>query len=494
MLETLVRSKGAEARAIDLEIEFWDKFVGLKADESFESIFEENIHCLLNNYTSMSIGISVMGYTQIPFVIKIVKHYLKFGSQIIIGGQFWNRDNATEFLSIFQSEAVTITIGDGASAIVRWVQNPDKIPPNSVRWVTNGVIHNNETIQNDDAPPAPDYVSVPWSSYERYTVDKWNSTSIARAAHLYVGDRRCPYKCNFCRVNSGSNIGFNSLKHIECSLQFMASQKVQEMNIMANEINPTRPYFLSFLDLMRNYNQTNKTTWFSYLRPQGFSARDADNMYSAGCRMLRYGVESGSQNMLNRMEKSTNVNQIEESLRYSSEAGIFNHVNFMIGYPGESEQDFNETLGFVKRNKKHIHTVRVNPFYLSPGSILSKDPSKYGIELLDLENGHHRYRYSDGREENVNTIKTRIQTLISLLLDEGIGFAGVLPFETLHFLSTSSGIAETLTTMRNKFPYLWSFASTEEMKAAFGGYKTMDKWEKMICQRGSNYSLNIATT
>jgi MoaA/NifB/PqqE/SkfB family radical SAM enzyme len=77
-------------------------------------------------------------------------------------------------------------------------------------------------------------------------------------------------------------------------------------------------------------------------------------MKEAGCRHLIYGIESGSQRILDLMKKRFRIQDADAVIKATHEAGIVATANFMFGFPGEQEVDFKETLDFIRRNAKYL--------------------------------------------------------------------------------------------------------------------------------------------
>jgi len=70
-------------------------------------------------------------------------------------------------------------------------------------------------------------------------------------------------------------------------------------------------------------------------------------MKQAGCRMIKFGVESASQNTLDRIKKNYTVGQIVEAFRLCKKIGIHTHATVMIGFYWETKQDILKTIDFV---------------------------------------------------------------------------------------------------------------------------------------------------
>jgi len=105
-------------------------------------------------------------------------------------------------------------------------------------------------------------------------------------------------------------------------------------------------------------------------------------MRAAGCVALAYGIESGSQRVLDLMRKRFKVADAEAVIRATHEAGIEVSLNFMFGFPGEIEADFQETIGFLRRNSGSIDKVMPSDSfcYIDKGTYLYEHGAEFGVE------------------------------------------------------------------------------------------------------------------
>src|SRR5207248_1421818 len=85
--------------------------------------------------------------------------------------------------------------------------------------------------------------------------------------------------------------------------------------------------------------------WYALARSEkGFKEEDFSLFHSAGCRLLSFGVESGSRHVQNLMAKRIDIPVAERINRWAHATGIWVHNFFIFGFPGESEDDLQETL------------------------------------------------------------------------------------------------------------------------------------------------------
>lgn len=117
----------------------------------------------------------------------------------------------------------------------------------------------------------------------------------------------------------------------------------------------------------------------------------------AGCFMIEYGIESGSQKMLDVMNKRTTVQENLDALKWSKEAGIYVQPNLLLGMPGETTETVKESIDFLKKIDYGPYRYQFSYAFAVPGSALYeygrltgliKDEDKY-LEWLYSANLHN---------------------------------------------------------------------------------------------------------
>lgn len=122
--------------------------------------------------------------------------------------------------------------------------------------------------------------------------------------------------------------------------------------------------------------------------PNGLSDEEVRAASRAGLTRVTFGLESGSQRILDAMDKGTSIETNQEFLRHSSEAGISVRCTVIQGYPGEEAADLDLTARFLEQNTAWLDRVRINRFNALVGSRLSKEYEKDSTNhpgLRDLE-------------------------------------------------------------------------------------------------------------
>jgi len=125
--------------------------------------------------------------------------------------------------------------------------------------------------------------------------------------------------------------------------------------------------------------------WSTFARPEPqFRNRDfAAKLYAAGCRMLMFGLESGSQRVIQAMKKGTRVENFRSILETCKWARMAVRLDIMVGFPGETEEDVEKTYLFIHQNRDVIDTpfssYSVAVFELRSGIPVHQQPGLYSV-------------------------------------------------------------------------------------------------------------------
>jgi radical SAM superfamily enzyme YgiQ (UPF0313 family) len=148
---------------------------------------------------------------------------------------------------------------------------------------------------------------------------------------------------------------------------------------------PAGEWLRRFANLMieRGYNK--KIQFSCNMRFGALTRDDYRLMKKAGFRMLLFGVESGSQTTLDRLNKGTKIGDIMNECRIPREEGLEPHITIMVGYPWETRQDASKTLNAAKTmmQKGWAVTLQSTVVIPYPGSKLYAEALKKGWFRVD---------------------------------------------------------------------------------------------------------------
>ena len=99
-------------------------------------------------------------------------------------------------------------------------------------------------------------------------------------------------------------------------------------------------------------------------KDNGLSRSDLFSAVAGGMRRINFGLELGSQTLLDRMDKGTSVARNSEFIRDAFEAGLSIRCSMFKGYPGETVKDMEQTALFLEKHAQYLDRIRFSDFSL----------------------------------------------------------------------------------------------------------------------------------
>ncbi len=257
-----------------------------------------------------------------------------------------------------------------------------------------------EVIGDLDTLPFPDYRDFPLDFYPQKN-------------RLFISfSRGCIRKCAYCSVpGTFPSYRFRSADSIfeEIKCQIERHPSVCDFLISSPALNSNLKQLSGLCNLIIANGIKVKWGGNAVIRPD----MDIDvlkKMKEAGCSNLVFGIESGSQKILDRMGKSFRIEDAERILYDAHKANIESiTANFIIGFPGEEDDDFYQTLEFIKRNKNYIESIgSYTTCWIEPYSPIYYNPEKFGVVLDNSSQGKDMRHFSNWySEDGKNTPEIR---------------------------------------------------------------------------------------
>ena len=315
-------------------------------DTTFSSKNELCKELILAKPSYLAIYVNLMTKINVLWIINYVRTKEELSNcKIILGGPEV-RHNAIKFLNV---GADYVVIGEGEETITELISTLEKRNATELKDI-QGVAFKNDAhenvvtsdrtlIKSMDVLPIPNRKKIDITQYQRVWKDHHGMDAISISTM-----RGCPYTCKWCsRAVYGLTYRRRSPEMV-----------VDEMELIINEYNPDSFWFvddvftISHIWMDKFCNELKKRKVHVKYECITRSDRMNDNIISmlkeSGCYRVWIGAESGSQTVIDRMDRRVNVNQVREMISLSKKYGIETGTFIMLGYPGETEMDIEATI------------------------------------------------------------------------------------------------------------------------------------------------------
>lgn len=349
---------------------------------NYEAISDE-----IKNHNPDIVGISVTSFTLVD-AYKIANIVKQVNSEIIVimGGPH---------LTIYPEETLSlpcvdiVVIGEGEVASKELLDRIEKRESleglSGIGYKRDGKIYLNKnrlTIENLDILPFPDRKLTPYKKY--YSIFSTNgiSTNI-------MTSRGCPYGCTFCFHESGRRFRARSAKNVVDEIEECSQMGINEIFIFDETftINKRR-----VLDICNEINRRNLCISFDMrTRADIINEELLISLKRAGCKRIQYGVESGSQRILDIMKKGITLDEVRKAFSLTKKIGIDTYADFMLGYPTETKEEMFRTISFAIELDPDFVQFSITTLY--PGTKLYQMAFEKGILVNDFWKEFSRQPY-----------------------------------------------------------------------------------------------------
>jgi radical SAM superfamily enzyme YgiQ (UPF0313 family) len=232
---------------------------------------------------------------------------------------------------------------------------------------------NRALIEDLDGIPMPDREILKKNAYTRKVFGD-RATSI-------VSSRGCPFSCAFCCKDVfGYQVRFRSPANLENEIkEIIKTYGITNFlfydDTFTLKIDRLRDICgrLSKLGIIFRCNGNARTNTYE----------DYVMLYNAGCREIAFGIESGSQKILDNINKEVTVEQNERAIKDAKRAGLLTKAYLMIGSPGETRGTVEETIKFIEEADPDQFTLF--NFIPLPGCDVWKNPEKYKVKIVSKD-------------------------------------------------------------------------------------------------------------
>lgn len=356
-------------------------------DSTFSSFDKQKEHLLKEKPDVIGVYTNLMTRANVIRVCRFIKSTAALKhTRIILGGPEV-KHNCDRLL---ECGADIIVLGEGEETFYELLQtlnsNSNLEDVKSIAFISKGQplkTAERTFIKNIDTLPSPARHKIDMSLY----FNAWRERH--GYAMLNVSTMRgCPYTCKWCsRAVYGKSYRRKSPELVLNELSSLVNDfGVKRFWFVDDVFNVSHKWLAAFAEEVEKSGLN-----FEYeciTRADRMSEEVINLLKRSGCVRVWVGAESGSQRIIDAMDRRVEVNQVSDVIRRVSESGMESGTFIMIGYPGEEEKDIFETVKHLKRAAPDHFTITLT--YPIKGTELYAELEQDFEEQSDWENSSDR--------------------------------------------------------------------------------------------------------
>lgn len=285
-----------------------------------------------------------------------------------------------------------IVLGEGDTVIGDLMAGSFKNAPGAIPgeriFGSDRIIGNRELI--------PDLNGLPYPAWHLFELDKYKNSRLSSRVNpvgLLETSRGCAFQCVFCnKLIFGGGFRAKGPERVVDEMEYMLRCGFREIHVMDDSF--TQDIGRAKEICAEIIRRRLKFPWSSI---SGVRVDTVDREFfelakRSGCWQVGFGIESGDQEVLDRINKRTTLSQAENAVRLAGKAGLSTFGFFILALPGETESSMTRTIEFSKKLPLDIAKFDIcipypgTSFYKelkSEGRILSEDWPKYNCHQID---------------------------------------------------------------------------------------------------------------
>lgn len=324
----------------------------LKQNGHTVKIFNRSIHTdslskLYGEFAPDIVGVSIISTRMVKDAVKVSEFFKAKNIPVVWGGIFPStmpevilKEDYVDYVSIGEGEKTWKELLDALE------NKTDLSEVKGLAFRQNGKITVNpeREFMKPEEIPIIDYSLV---NIEDYT-NNYGENIGTDMIWLYSA-KGCPHQCSFCY-----NKAFNKCRYRRRPVEsYMEEIKYLLENTKVNSIFFADEIWChSKKDLRERCEQMKKFnldfTWGCFMNIGILDYEDYKYMYDCGCRLIYFGIESGSQDILDKVKKPIQSSLAVAEIEACSKAGIYPFVSFIIGFPDETREELKKTADMLK--------------------------------------------------------------------------------------------------------------------------------------------------
>lgn len=252
------------------------------------------------------------------------------------------------------SAADIVCIGEGEMAMAE-IASVKPGEPNRLINIRGICYRDNQEVINTKIRPAVrDLDLIPPPARHLLPMEKYHLTAsrVSKAAFCptIIVARGCPFSCTYCSRTFGKTFRSHSVDRIIVEIKsLITAYDVDQINIEADTLTVNKKFIRSLCHALIENRISEKINWTCESRIDTVDEEILSLMKRAGCWQISYGVETGTQRLLDLINKSVTLQKVEEIFALTKQVGISIRGFFMLGLPTEKRADSLATIAFAKQ-------------------------------------------------------------------------------------------------------------------------------------------------
>lgn len=340
--------------------------------------FEKGLYVLKNkilnnNYDVIGIGGLTIAFEQIDILVKELRKITY--AQIVLGGGITACESEIVIKEIKPNYIVISEAELIFEELLLHIVSPEKFTIPKGVWKLDE--NNDITYKNNESYSIENLDDLPFPNYEIMGIDKfielqsgqeWRHHKTDPNIGKYIpisASRSCPFKCTFCYHAGMGKYRKHSVQYAVKFIKILKERyNITHFSIYDELFSLNKKRVLEFCEAIKDLN----ITFECQLRVDQIDLEMLLLMKQSGCIEISYGIESGSDKIIDSMQKKITTKQIENALNLTKIAKIGIQGNFLYGDPLETQETLKESLNFQERNKLYFNDwSMVIPY---PGTVL----------------------------------------------------------------------------------------------------------------------------
>lgn len=327
-------------------------------DSTFSSQEEQLVYIADMQPEVIAIYTNLMTKIEVIRLIKILKSDKRYGfPKIVLGGPdvTYNCENylntGADFIIIGEGEETTYQLYQAI------IQQHDYTTIDGIAYLTEGRLIKTPArtkFKELNELPLPNRKAVPIEKY----LQTWK-TNHGKSSMTISTQRGCPYTCKWC----------STAVYGQSYRRRPAQQVAAEMLLLKKQYNPDTLWFVDdvftvshkwLTEFHKEVLEQNAQIPFECItRAERLNDDILRLLKEAGCYRIWIGAESGSQKIIDLMDRRVDVTVVKQAIQKTNALGIETGTFIMVGYPGEDEDDIHKTIQYLKEANPTEYTITV---------------------------------------------------------------------------------------------------------------------------------------